>query len=131
MAYAIGTKYELALAREGFLCVYQAQTEGQGGPMPRFLVYINTHPEKRHVTVHPETKKGCGSVVQQVHSSGPYSTESDTERLDYDTLKIATTDNSYWLLVWGADILGVYQNKHVLAAAAEVGCSIQTCDHCR
>lgn len=102
-------------------------------PVPRFLVYVNTHSDKNHITVHAETSKPCGSVFQQVHSAGAYATEGPVQRLDKNTVKIAEAENSHWLLIWCDSLQGVYQNQHVVLAAAQLspGRKPSPCSHCQ
>ena len=98
--------------------------------MPRFLIYVNTNPTQRHITVHPETTAPCQFVFQHVHLTGQHAAQFPIERLERNAFRVAEGDNGYWLLVWSPNIHEVYQNEHVLSAVQDLERNPQLCENC-
>lgn len=100
--------------------------------MPRYFVYVNVNPDRKHITLHPENNEACSSIFQHVQIGGAYSGSFEIERLDPETFKTADKDNSgYWLIVWATGPLAVLENKHVKDAERELGECICVCKKCR
>ncbi len=99
--------------------------------MPRFFVYVNTHNDRHHITLHAENYKACPHVFQHVKSGGIYSDAFNLTKLDSDTFKTGEKENSYWLIIWCSNFSGVSNNKHVLNATKEWNDPISICDVCK
>ena len=99
--------------------------------MSRYFVYVNTHNDKKHITVHRESSKPCPHVFKHVQSGGIYEDTFKITRLDGGTLKTAEKDNSYWLIVWTSNASDVEKDMHVVKASNDLDVSIDYCEACK
>jgi len=74
----------------------------------RILIYVNTNPTEKHITIHCEQRSPCGDVFKQLlaETTKMRPTIEDltkNKEIKKEIIKIAVTDNSYWLLMWIPD----------------------------
>jgi len=66
----------------------------------RVLVYVNTNPSQKHITIHCEITNSCPHVFQQLISQNTSMTTTIRSWNNKRVIKIAETSNSFWLLIW-------------------------------
>ena len=62
----------------------------------RVLVYVNTNPTEKHITIHLELDKPCPHIFK--HTSSPFKTEL-TKFNKGNYIKVAEKPNSYWIIL--------------------------------
>ena len=66
----------------------------------RYFIYVNTNSDKKHITVHCENEESCSDIMKQVTSKKSCHIISAVNT-SKDIIKIAETNNGFWLLVHG------------------------------
>jgi len=97
--------------------------------MPRYFVYVNNNPNRKHITLHPETSGACPYIFQHICIGEQYEGSFEIENLD-QTFKTAETSNGYWLIAWAADPLAVLNNTQVKNAEKGLGVRVCVCSKC-
>jgi hypothetical protein len=105
----------------------------RGEYMSRYLVYVNTNPSEKHITIHLENKKACPYVFQQLlrrNTPGTLSIE-DLSNGKKTAIKFAESGgkNSYWIIIWdeSEDILN---NPIIKKIADTLKVRVKTCTTC-
>ena len=97
----------------------------------RFLVYVNTNPDRKHITIHCEKSKSCGHVFQQLIAQQTSANPTiSTINNSKEVIKIAETDNSYWLVIWASDLNSLLNNPALQNIAQNLGVTPLQCQHC-
>ena len=98
----------------------------------RFLVYVNENTDRKHITIHCETNGPCGHVFQQLISQQttfqPKISTIPPTSTSKEIIKIAETDNSYWLIVWARNLDEVKNNPELQKIAQGLRISIEECE---
>ena len=97
--------------------------------MPRFLFYVNENKDRKHITGHPETKGSCGHIFKQL-TNKITKMEASITKLDENCIKIAKTQNSYWLIIWAVNYQSAKSNGSLQAIAQRLNTVITDCKHC-
>lgn len=98
----------------------------------RILVYVNENPTEKHITIHRERTEPCSYVFQNLISGRTQmsSTLVDLSNGEKRAIKIAETENSYWILLW-IDKDDDAQEKSIIKQIAQnLGVKIKDCKHC-
>jgi len=74
--------------------------------MNRTWVYVNTNPDMKHITIHPEVEGPCEVIFQHIKKGGVHFCQTIIETEAYSTreIKIGETSNGFWICVWGKSI---------------------------
>lgn len=99
--------------------------------MPRYFVYVNTNPTKKHITIHPENTGPCSEICKHIRIGGAYSGVFRIERIrGRNTIRIEGAENSYWLVVWAAQLNRVQTHPDVAEAQRLLGVTPAFCSKC-
>lgn len=98
--------------------------------MPRFLFYVNENPTVKHITGHPEKNGSCGHIFKQLMSGNTQMNPSVSSMENKTCIKIAETENSYWLIIWAEDYNSAKNNSSLQQIANRLGVSIEDCRIC-
>lgn len=98
----------------------------------RILVYVNENPTEKHITIHCERKGPCNCVFQNLASGRTQMTSTliDLSNGNKTAIKIAETENSYWILLWIDKDKNPQQNNIIKQIAKNLGVQINNCKHC-
>ena len=100
--------------------------------MHRIFVYVNV--TTGHIMIHPERLGPCGDVFKHVKKGGAHPVDTQVERLEDDTIKIADTPNGYWLVFWADTGENLLQRQSLLDIAKKGNIpegNIHLCEHCK
>jgi len=98
----------------------------------RVLVYVNENPTEKHITIHCEKKGPCSHVFQQLISGNTQMnlTIQDLSQGRKEAIKIAETENAYWILLWVNTYDAARNHNIIQHVAGELGVQPRTCQHC-
>lgn len=73
--------------------------------MKRTWVYVNTNPDKKHITIHLEINRPCSTISQNIKKGGIYQQNTKIEiREGGKEIIIGRTENGFWICLWEKDI---------------------------
>lgn len=92
----------------------------------RVLVYVNENSDKKHIYIHCEIKKPCGDIFKQLLASNTKMTPtiSDLSGGSKEAIKIAETENSYWILLYANSCEGIERHQIIQDIAKKLGIAI-------
>ena len=98
----------------------------------RILVYVNTNNTQKHITIHLE-KKVCPYIFQNVSKNSSIiinPIQDVSEDIANEVIKIAETENSFWLLVHANSCEEVINSKVIQEISRSLKVPIQICKEC-
>ena len=98
----------------------------------RILVYVNKNPTMKHITIHCERTQACSHVFQNLASGRTQMNSSlvDLSNGDKRAIKIAETENSYWILLWIDEDEKARENSIITRISQDLGVEIEDCQKC-
>ncbi len=95
--------------------------------MPRWFVYVNTNPDRKHIKIHPERERPCGFIAQHIRAGGVYADDFPIQYDGNDVFITGNTANGYWVIVWAESLTAVIGNRYLNRVADELQITIDTC----